>query len=70
VSFKLEQFYIDLVTKYGPLGLGWPIAWYFVRQNESLQKTIRDVTVSSTQAITELKGAVQVLSEFVKIKIE
>lgn len=62
----MSEFIPDLFETYGPLSLGWPLAWYFVRQNAELQKKLMEIAVSNIAVNTEVKGAVEMLSEFVK----
>lgn len=62
----MEAFLLELVEKYGPLSLGWPLAWYFIRQNNVLQTKLMEIAVSNITVNMEVKNAVGMLSEFVK----
>ena len=53
----------SLVTTYGPLGLGWPLCWYFVRQNQALQQKILEAFLADTAAKIELMHTVEELAD-------
>jgi len=63
-----ESFLISLLTTYGPLALGWVLAWYFVRQNTILQTRVMDTFIADTAAKIELKSALESLSDIIKGK--
>lgn len=65
-----DAFLVDLVTKYGPLALGWPVAWYFVRQNTHLQARVLEIAVANISTSSELKSAVQALGDIIKLSIK
>lgn len=65
-----DGFFVSLISSYGPLALGWPFCWYFVRQNGELQKKLLEISVANVAVNTEVKGAVQMLSEFIKAQLK
>lgn len=54
------DFFKDLVTIYGPLGLGWPLAYLQWKRNERLHdkilKLIAEDTKVKTNLIKQLSG--------------
>lgn len=61
-----EQFLKDLVVAYGPLSLGWPLAWYFIKQNVAISDKFHTALVASTEAKLELKNAVDNIAEVLR----
>lgn len=55
-----------LVTTYGPLGLGWVLAAWLMKQNVALQDKVMTAFVDDTRAKTEMKNALDALTEAVK----
>ena len=58
----LEQ----LVTTYGPLGIGWFVAVWLLKQNMILQDKVMTAFIADTQAKAEMKGALDALTKAVK----
>lgn len=55
-----------LVTTYGPLGLGWVLAAWLMKQNVALQDRVMTAFVDDTRAKAEMKNALDALTEAVK----
>lgn len=55
-----------LVTTYGPLGLGWVLAAWLMKQNVALQDKVMTAFVDDTRAKAEMKNALDALTEAVK----
>ena len=66
----MEKFLSDLLTTYGPLAMGWLVAWYFVRQNTHLQSKVLDIAVANISTNSELKSTVQALGDIIKLSIK
>ena len=62
----MEEIIERLVTVYGPLSLGWPLAWYLLRQNMALQEKVLTTFVEDTKAKAEMKNALDALTVTVK----
>jgi hypothetical protein len=62
----MEEIIAKLVTVYGPLSLGWPLAWYLLRQNMTLQEKVLITFVEDTKAKAEMKNALDALTVTVK----
>jgi hypothetical protein len=56
----------DLIGVYGPLGLGWPLAVYLLKQNMSLQDKVLTTFIEDTRAKAEMKNALDALTNAVK----
>lgn len=62
----MEEAITKLLTVYGPLGMGWLLAWYLLRQNMLLQEKVLNSFVEDTKAKAEMKSALDALSTIVK----
>ena len=62
----MEDIFKQFITLYGPLSLGWPLAWYLLRQNMILQEKVLTTFVEDTKAKAEMKNALDALTETVK----
>jgi len=50
-----EKFFTDLISVYGPLGLGWPIAFWLLAKFLGLQDRLISALNDSTTAIVGMK---------------
>ena len=66
----MEAIVPGLLANDVPLALGWPLAWYFVRQNTILQTKLMEVAVANISASIEMKNAVQALSDVIRAHTE
>ena len=57
-----------LFTVYGPLGMGWILAWYLLRQNMAMQERILTSMVEDTRAKADMRHALDALTDVVKGK--
>lgn len=55
-----------LVTTYGPLGLGWVLAAWLMKQNVALQDKVMTAFVDDTRAKAEMRNALDALTSAVK----
>ncbi len=62
----MEEVIEKLVTVYGPLGIGWFVAWYLLRQNMALQDKVMTAFVNDTQAKAEMRSALDALTDSIK----
>jgi hypothetical protein len=62
----MEEAITKLLTVYGPLGMGWLLAWYLLRQNTALQERILQSFIEDTKAKSEMKNALDALASIVK----
>lgn len=62
----MSEFLPELFKTYGPLSLGWPLAWYFIKQNDEMNKRVYNAFLADTVAKTELKNSVDALSETIQ----
>ena len=64
----MEQLLKDMFTLYGPLGMGWILAWYLLRQNMALQDRVLTAFLEDTKAKVEMRNALDALAAVVKGK--
>lgn len=62
----MEEMIEKLLTVYGPLGIGWPLAWYLLRQNMALQEKVLTTFVEDTKAKADMKNELDALMAAVK----
>lgn len=62
----MENLIKEIVTVYGPLGIGWIAAAWLLRQNMMLQDKVMTAFISDTQAKAEMKSALDALTQAVK----
>lgn len=62
----MEHLIKEIVTVYGPLGIGWIAAAWLLRQNMLLQDKVMTAFISDTQAKAEMKSALDALTRAVK----
>lgn len=55
-----------LFTLYGPLGMGWILAWWLLRQNMELQNKVLTTFLEDTKAKAEMRSALDALTSAVK----
>lgn len=66
----MDSVLVNWLTHYGPLAMGWPVAWYFVRQNTHLQSKVLEIAVANISTNSELKSTVQALGDIIKLSIK
>lgn len=70
----MENFVLDFVTLYGPLGFGWPAAIYIALQykNQMRQTIIKDAEQQAIliKLIEENTAAMIALKTYIEAKVE
>lgn len=54
------------LTVYGPLGMGWVVAWYLFRDSRENRTVMLDMIKDGIQVQAELKNALRELSSYIE----